>query len=143
MLTLKIIAGIVAIIVLATVVFITIKKIRNLYWNKFGFNIFSKKIVLLESLCITLTWIGYFIYDNAINEKGDIWNGLVLIILASFILLGIIIFIYKKTNLKYGTLAMMILLLKLLILGILVPLAIIYLIGVWIDKSTPENITEL
>lgn len=74
--------------------------------------------------------------DAVTRNKGDEWNGYVLFIIATIIFLGLFTYIYKKTDIRYGTLAVLIII-KLPLLFIIVPLCIIiYLAGVFDAASS-------
>lgn len=75
--------------------------------------------------------------DAVTRNKGDEWNGYVLFIIATIILLGLFTYIYKKTDIRYRTLAVLIISIKLPLLFIIVPLCIIiYLAGVFDAASS-------
>ncbi|MDH2998466.1 hypothetical protein A1D22_10685 [Pasteurellaceae bacterium LFhippo2] len=136
MLTLQIIGGLLGIALIGYLLFLLIRKIFRVYWENFEFHIFSKKILLIESIIIVFTILGVVVSTSAQKNNTDIWNGYVLYIIAMIIFIGLIGYIYKKTDFKYGTLAIFIVSIKLSLLFIIVPLVIItYLIGVFDDGS--------
>lgn len=115
---------------------LSVNKIFRIYWSKFEFNIFSKKIFITETIIVLFTIAGIIVMDAVTRNKGDEWNGYVLFIIATIILLGLFTYIYKKTDIRYGTLAVLIII-KLLLLFIIVPLCIIiYLAGVFDAASS-------
>ncbi len=100
MLTLQIIGGILGVVLIGYLIFLLIRKIFRIYWSKFEFNIFSKKIFITEAIIVLLTIAGVIVMDAVTRNKGDEWNGYVLFIIAILILLGLFIYIYKKNRYK-------------------------------------------
>lgn len=125
MLTLQIIGGILGVALIGYLLFLLIRKIFRIYWNKFEFNIFSKKIFIIESIIVLFTLAGVIVMETATLNKGDLWNGYVLFIIAAIMLIGLFFYIYKKTDIRYGTLAILIISIKLPLLFIIVPISIL------------------
>ena len=117
MLTLQIILGVLGVSIICYLLFISFRKIFRIYWMNFKFDIFSKKIFIIEAIIGILFLFGISIAEATIDK----WNGYILCILSAFVFIGLLFHIYKKTNFKYMLLAIP-------IIGIVLPfLAIIAL----------------
>ncbi|MFY1027467.1 hypothetical protein CFY87_10015 [Actinobacillus seminis] len=124
MLVLQIIGGILAI----AVVLFGLFALNKAYKERFDFAIFSTTLIAVEMIGVVFSAGGWLWYSNALEEKGDTLNGIVLIVIGALIILGVIYTLYKNTNFLFGTLGTAILLIKLAILTALLPILVVFVL---------------
>lgn len=104
MLMLKILLGVGVIFVLIAL----ITFINNLYEEKFQIKPFSAKLLIFQILSGSCFYIAYHWYEKIKKSGGDKLNPIVLFILGVIIAILLCVYIYKKTDLVYGTLGSLI-----------------------------------
>ncbi|MDE4009947.1 hypothetical protein NUQ36_00820 [Glaesserella parasuis] len=72
MLTLQIIDGILGAVLIGYLLFLFIRKVFRIYWTKFKFDIFSKKIFIIEAIIGVLFTSGIIISEVSIDKWNDI-----------------------------------------------------------------------
>lgn len=101
MLVLKIL-GVLALIIL---VIGLVSWLDSIYQEKFKIKLLSMSKTIVLFISGVMLFVGREWYKSALESKGDKLNGLVLMIVAVMLVLGIIIYMYATTGIGYGTIA--------------------------------------
>lgn len=131
MLTLQIIGGILGIVLIGYLLFILTRKVFRIYWTKFKFDIFSKKIFIIEATIGVLFTFGIIISEISIDK----WNGYTLCLLSSLIFIGLLTYIYRKTDFSHTLLSIPIILIILPFLSIIA----LFVIAEWALERSGVN----
>lgn len=98
MLVLKVIGTLIVI----ALVLISMYKLDDFFYKKFNKNINLQTTSVIISICYIIIFFSYQWYLKALEQNGDIYNGLILTTLCSIVILGIIIYNIKQSNFIYG-----------------------------------------
>ncbi|AIK17113.1 hypothetical protein F9874_06065 [Glaesserella parasuis] len=134
MLTLQIIGGILGAVLIGYLLFLFIRKVFRIYWTKFKFDIFSKKIFIIEAIIGVLFTSGIIISEVSIDK----WNGYTLCLLSSLIFIGLLTYIYRKTDFNHTLLSIPIILIILPFLSIIA----LFVISEWVLEKFGIDIDE-
>lgn len=134
MLTLQIVGGILGIVLISYLLFILIRRVFRIYWMKFKFDIFSKKIFIIEAIIGVLFTSGIIISEVSIDK----WNGYALCLLSLLIFIGLLTYIYRKTDFSHTLLSIPIILIILPFLSIIA----LFVIAEWVLEKFGIDIDE-
>ncbi|HFU0229607.1 hypothetical protein L1D19_23450 [Vibrio natriegens] len=100
MVVLEIVGGL---LVVAAILFL-LHSLDKHYDKKFGHRFFKLSAFIILAVAVGFVWGGQLWYESALKDGGDTLNGIACMVIGGLIVIGMVVFNLKRTNLVYGLL---------------------------------------
>ena len=97
-----IVLKIIGIIIFLALLYLLIEKLNTYTYKKYSYKFFTESTLGIYMVIYCGLYIGKEWYISALHSKGDILNGIVIIVIALLIFLFVLISNIKKSNYLFG-----------------------------------------
>ena len=102
----------------------------------YGYEVFNTEEFFGYMVAYVMLYFGYNWFEEALNDHGDILNGILLVLIGLIVIAGMVYNTIKQTSLRYG-LGMS--LIKALLYAVAAPVVvgIVMIVGAWLMETKP------